>query len=130
MINVRPSPASSPPAGLLLRTAGGCDLDPQRLIAAFAEQRRRFVAILQGFGADDWAAPMRCTAWSAQEFVRHLSDANAPLQVTGQDHTRSHKIIRVGQATAGAFRGATRGCGRARLSIARRRLPGRLVPRP
>lgn len=85
MINLRPSPASSPPARLLLQTAGRCDLDPQRLLAAFAGQRRRFVAILQGFGADDWAAPTRCTAWSAQEVVRHLCDGNAIGIALGPD---------------------------------------------
>jgi uncharacterized protein (TIGR03083 family) len=85
MINLRPSPGSSPPARLLLQTAGRCDLDPQRLIAVFAEQRRRFVAVLQGFGADDWAAPTRCADWSAQEVVRHLCDANAIGIAIGPD---------------------------------------------
>jgi uncharacterized protein (TIGR03083 family) len=85
MINLRPSPGSSPPARLLLQTAGRCDLDPQRLIAAFAGQRRRFVAVLDGFGADDWAAPTRCAAWSAQEVVRHLCDANAIGIAIGPD---------------------------------------------
>jgi uncharacterized protein (TIGR03083 family) len=85
MINLRPPPGSGPPARLLLRTAGRCDLDPQRLLAAFAEQRRRFVAVLQGFGADDWAAPTRCADWSAQEVVRHLCDANAIGIAIGPD---------------------------------------------
>jgi uncharacterized protein (TIGR03083 family) len=85
MINLRPSPGSSPPARLLLQTAGRCDVDPQRLIAAFAGQRRRFVTALEGFGADDWAAPTRCADWSAQEVVRHLCDANAIGIAIGPD---------------------------------------------
>jgi uncharacterized protein (TIGR03083 family) len=77
MINLSPSPGSSlPTRRLLLRTVGPCDLDPQRLLAAFGEQRRRFVTVLQGFGADDWAARTRCADWSAHEVVRHLCDAN------------------------------------------------------
>jgi uncharacterized protein (TIGR03083 family) len=77
MINLSPSPASGPPARLLLRTVGRCDLDPQRLLAVYGKQRRRFLGVLQGFGAEDWAAPTRCTDWSAHEVVRHLCDANA-----------------------------------------------------
>jgi uncharacterized protein (TIGR03083 family) len=85
MINRSPSPGSSPPARLLLRTLGRCDLDPQHLLAAFGEQRSRFVAALQGFGADDWTAPTRCADWSAQEVVRHLCDANAIGIAVGPD---------------------------------------------
>jgi uncharacterized protein (TIGR03083 family) len=85
MINCSPSPGSSPPARLLLRTLGPCDLDPHRLLAAFGTQRRRFVAVLQGFGADDWAAPTRCADWSAQEVVRHLCDDNAIGIAVGPD---------------------------------------------
>jgi uncharacterized protein (TIGR03083 family) len=43
----------------------------------FSEQRQRFVAVLQGFGPDDWAAPTRCADWSAHDVVRHLCDCNA-----------------------------------------------------
>jgi uncharacterized protein (TIGR03083 family) len=85
MINLCPSPGTGPPARLLLRTAGRCDVDPERLIAAFAEQRRRFVTVLQGFGADDWAGPTRCADWSAQEVVRHLCDASAVVIAIGPD---------------------------------------------
>ena len=70
------------PVGLLLRTAGGCDIDPERLFDAFAEQRKRFVAVLEGFGPGDWAAPTRCADWSAQDVVRHLCDANAIIAGT------------------------------------------------
>src|SRR5215472_14628105 len=62
---------------LLLRTAGACDLDSEHLLEVFGAQRRRFVAVLQGFGPDDWAAPTRCADWSAHEVVRHLCDGNA-----------------------------------------------------
>src|SRR5215467_13640388 len=72
-----PLPEQIPPAKLLLRTAGACDLNPQHLLEVFGAQRRRFVAVLQGFGPDDWAAPTRCADWSAHEVVRHLCDGNA-----------------------------------------------------
>ena len=42
----------------------------------FGEQRQRFIMILRDFGPGDWAAPTRCTAWSAHEVVRHLCDTN------------------------------------------------------
>jgi uncharacterized protein (TIGR03083 family) len=86
MINLSPSPGSGPPARLLLRTVGRCDLDPQRLLAVYGEQRLRFLGVLQGFGAEDWAAPTRCTDWSAHEVVRHLCDANAiGIAVSSED---------------------------------------------
>ena len=62
---------------LLLRTGGACDFDPELLLDVFSEQRQRFVAVLQEFGPDDWAAPTRCADWSAHDVVRHLCDANA-----------------------------------------------------
>ena len=77
MIDLSPSPGKGLPTRVLLRTAGRCDLDPQRLLGVFGEQRHRFVTVLQGFGPADWAAPTRCTDWSAHEVVRHLCDANA-----------------------------------------------------
>ncbi len=85
MINLSPSPGRSLPTRLLLRTIGRCDLDPQRLLAVFGEQRQRFVTVLQGFGADDWAAPTRCADWSTHEVVRHLCDANEIGVAVGPD---------------------------------------------
>jgi uncharacterized protein (TIGR03083 family) len=73
------------PDQLLLRTAGACDLDPGHLIEVFGEQRRRFVAVLQGFGPDEWAAPTRCADWSAHDVVRHLCDCNTIIAGTGPD---------------------------------------------
>jgi uncharacterized protein (TIGR03083 family) len=64
------------PRKMSLRTRGRCDFDPGRLLGVFSEQRQRFVAVLEGFGPDEWAAPTRCSAWSAQQVVRHLCDAN------------------------------------------------------
>ena len=64
MMNRSPTPETSLPGTLLLRTAGACDLDPARLLEVFGAQRRRFAAVLQGFGPDDWAAPTRCAARS------------------------------------------------------------------
>lgn len=65
------------PAGrLLLQTAGACDFDPDHLLNVFDQQRRRFVAVLQGFGPDDWAASTRCPDWSAHDVIRHLCDTN------------------------------------------------------
>ena len=61
---------------LLLQTGGACDFDPEHLLDVFEEQRQRFVTVLQGFGPGDWAAPTRCTDWSAHEVVRHLCDTN------------------------------------------------------
>jgi uncharacterized protein (TIGR03083 family) len=64
------------PGKLLLRTVGACDFDPWHLLDVFGRQRQRFVAVLQGFGPDDWAAPTRCADWSAHDVVRHLCDNN------------------------------------------------------
>jgi uncharacterized protein (TIGR03083 family) len=64
------------PGKLQLRTVGACDFDPEHLLGVFGRQRQRFVAVLQGFGPDDWAAPTRCTDWSAHDVVRHLCDTN------------------------------------------------------
>ena len=69
--------ASVRPGKLLLRTLGGCDLDPEHLLEVFGEQRQRFVAVLEGFSPGDWAAPTRCADWSAHDVVRHLCDCNA-----------------------------------------------------
>jgi len=77
MIDRSPSPDKIQPGQVLLRTAGACDLDPQHLLEVFGEQRRRFVAVLRGFGPDDWAAPTRCADWSAHHVVRHLCDSTA-----------------------------------------------------
>jgi len=88
MIDRSPLPEKIPPGKLLLRTAGACDFDPQHLLEVFGEQRRRFVAVLQGFGPDDWAAPTRCADWSAHDVVRHLCDGNAIATRAGpDDHT-------------------------------------------
>ena len=86
MIDRSPPPGTSPPPRtLLLRTAGTCDIDPQHLVDMFGEQRRRFVAVLQGFGPDDWAAPTRCADWSAHDVVRHLCDCNKIAADAGPD---------------------------------------------
>jgi uncharacterized protein (TIGR03083 family) len=80
-----PSPDKNQAGQLLLRTAGACDLDPDHLLEVFGEQRRRFVAVLRGFGPDDWAAPTRCADWSAHDVVRHLCDGNAIATGAGPD---------------------------------------------
>ena len=77
MIDRSHTPGSSLPGQLLLRTAGGRDLDPEHLLEVFGEQRRRFAAVLQRFGPGDWAAPTRCPDWSAHDVVRHLCDCTA-----------------------------------------------------
>ena len=41
------------PGRLLLQTAGVCDFDAEHLLEVFGEQRRRFVAVLRGFGPAD-----------------------------------------------------------------------------
>ena len=64
------------PGKLLLQTTGACDFDPEHMLDVFGRQRQRFVAVLQGFGPDDWAAPTRCTDWSAHDVIRHLCDNN------------------------------------------------------
>jgi hypothetical protein len=68
MTDRSPLPGKIRPCKLVLRTAGACDLDPEHLLQVFGEQRRRFVAVLRGFGPDDWAA---------QNVVRHLCDGDA-----------------------------------------------------
>jgi uncharacterized protein (TIGR03083 family) len=85
MMDRSPSPDEIQPGQLLLRTAGACDLDPQHLLEVFGEQRLRFVAVLRGFGPDDWAAPTRCADWSAHDVVRHLCDGNAIGIAAGPD---------------------------------------------
>ncbi len=85
MIDRSPPPDKIQPGQLLLRTAGACGLDPQHLLEVFGEQRRRFVAVLRGFGPDDWAAPTRCADWSAHDVVRHLCDGNAIAADAGPD---------------------------------------------
>jgi uncharacterized protein (TIGR03083 family) len=74
---------------LLLRTGGVCDFDSGHLLDVFGEQRQRFVALLRGFGPDEWAAPTRCTDWSAHDVVRHLCDCNAIIKawVTGTGYS-------------------------------------------
>jgi uncharacterized protein (TIGR03083 family) len=85
MIDHSPLPAGTPPGTLLLRTAGACDFDVTHLLEVFGEQRQRFVAVLQGFGPDDWAAPTRCADWSAHDVVRHLCDCNGIGIAAGTD---------------------------------------------
>jgi uncharacterized protein (TIGR03083 family) len=70
---------------LLLQTRGACDFDPEHLLDVFGGQRRRFVAVLRGFGPDDWAAATRCAEWSAHEVVRHLCDTNMRAAAIGPD---------------------------------------------
>ena len=85
MTDHSPSLGTSRPGTLLLRTAGACDLDPEHLLEVFGQQRRRFIAVLRGFGPDDWAAPTRCADWSAHDVVRHLCDATAFATAAGAD---------------------------------------------
>jgi uncharacterized protein (TIGR03083 family) len=79
------------PGQVILRVQGACDLDPERLLDVFVEQRQRFVAILRGFTNDDWAASTRCADWSAQDVVRHLCDANT---VVGGNANHSIDVAR------------------------------------
>jgi uncharacterized protein (TIGR03083 family) len=85
MIARSPAPEKIRPGQLLLRTGGACDLDPGHLLGVFGKQRQRFVRVLRGFGPGDWAAPTRCTAWSAHDVVRHLCDCNA-VAAGADDH--------------------------------------------
>jgi fatty-acyl-CoA synthase len=71
------------PGRLLLATSGECNFDPAHLLDVFAAQRRRFVAVLRGFGPEDWAAPTRCAGWSAHHVVRHLGDCAAIMLAVG-----------------------------------------------
>jgi Mycothiol maleylpyruvate isomerase N-terminal domain len=70
---------------LLLQTGGRCDFDPGHVLDVFSQQRQRFVTKLQGFGPADWAAPTRCTEWSAHEVVRHLCNTNMNAIAIGPD---------------------------------------------
>jgi uncharacterized protein (TIGR03083 family) len=73
------------PGKLLLQTTGACDFDPEHMLDVFGRQRQRFVAVLRGFGPDDWAAPTRCTDWSAHDVIRHLCDNNMRAAAIGPD---------------------------------------------
>lgn len=86
MIDRSPTPGTSLPGALLLRTAGACDVGPEHLLEVFGEQRRRFVAVRQGFGPGDWATPTRCADWSAHDVVRHLCEGNAIGAGAGSDN--------------------------------------------
>ena len=70
---------------LLLRTTGGCELNPGRLLEVFGRQRQRFAAVLRDFGPGDWSAPTRCAAWSAHDVVRHLCDGSMKLAAIRPD---------------------------------------------
>ncbi len=85
MIDRSPLPEKTRPGKLLVWTAGACDFDPEHLLEVFAGQRQRFVAVLQQFGPDDWAAPTRCADWSAHDVVRHLCDATGFAAAAGSD---------------------------------------------
>ena len=85
MTDHTPSPGTSQSGTLVLRTVGTCQLDMPHLVEVFGEQRQRFVAVLRGFGPDDWAAPTRCADWSAHDVVRHLCDATAFATAAGAD---------------------------------------------
>jgi uncharacterized protein (TIGR03083 family) len=75
------------PRTLLLTTGGRCDLDPERLLEVFGDQRRRLIADLRGFGPDDWAAPTRSAEWSAHDMVRHLCDGTSAFAAGPDDRT-------------------------------------------
>jgi uncharacterized protein (TIGR03083 family) len=85
MTDHSPSPGTSMPGTLLLRAPGACHFYPPHLVDVFGEQRQRFVAVLQGFGADDSAAPTRCADWSAHDVVRHVCDATVFANAAGAD---------------------------------------------
>lgn len=73
------------PGKLLLRTTGGCELDPGRLLDVFGRQRQRFTAVLREFCPGDWTARTRCAEWSAHDVVRHLCDGTMKLAAIGPD---------------------------------------------
>jgi uncharacterized protein (TIGR03083 family) len=85
MTDHSPSPGTIAQSTLHLRTTGPCHLDPLHLVDVFAEQRQRFAAVLQGFGAADWTAPTRCADWSAHDVVRHICDATVFANAAGAD---------------------------------------------
>ncbi|MFY1636919.1 maleylpyruvate isomerase family mycothiol-dependent enzyme [Solwaraspora sp. WMMB335] len=78
---------TSSPHALLLRTAGGCDLNPERLLGVFVEQRRRLLTDLRSFGPEQWSAPTRCPQWSVQDMVRHLCDVTRAIAAGPGDRT-------------------------------------------
>ena len=59
---------------LLLQTGGACDFDPGHLLDVWAGQRQRFVTVLQGFGAGDWAAPTRTSSTRPSRRARPDTD--------------------------------------------------------
>jgi uncharacterized protein (TIGR03083 family) len=69
-------------------------LDPARVCAAYAQQRRRFASEVAALDAGALATPSRCTQWSAADVVRHCLDVDgwmeaiwsgAPLPFTSFD---------------------------------------------
>jgi uncharacterized protein (TIGR03083 family) len=70
---------------LLLQTGGASDFDPEHLLDVFGQQRQRFITVLRGFSAADWAAPTRCADWTAHEVVRHLCDTNVKATAVEPD---------------------------------------------
>ena len=76
MTDLSPAQEKILPGQLLLRTEGVCDFDAGHLLEVWGAQRRRFAAVLRGFGPADWAVPTRCATWSAHDVVRHLCDGN------------------------------------------------------
>jgi len=76
-----PSPGTSQPGTLLLRTAGMCHLDMPHLVDVFGEQRQRFVSILQGFGPGDWAA-LEHPGFGGDSILPRCSCLGGPLSST------------------------------------------------
>ena len=79
------------PGKLLLRTLGESDLDPEHLLEVFGEQRQRFVAILEGFGPGDWAAPTGRADWSARATWRRLALGSHDGVIVAQVITDLHR---------------------------------------
>jgi uncharacterized protein (TIGR03083 family) len=52
------------------------EVDPARVLTAFAQQRRRFASEVASLDAAALAGPSRCERWSAADVLRHLTDVD------------------------------------------------------
>ncbi len=53
------------------------DGDPAAILAPTVRQHRRLAKVLEGLSAEQWATQSRCSEWTAQEVLVHLTGTNA-----------------------------------------------------
>ncbi len=58
------------------------DGDPSAVAEPLIRQRRRLVAAIEDFSAEQWSHPSRCEGWSASDVVTHLASTNAFWEIS------------------------------------------------